>query len=31
MADDNEAYIADLKAEVLAIRTFLGTLPAQED
>ena len=30
-ADDNEAYIADLKAEVLAIRTFLGTLPAQED
>ena len=31
MTDDNEAYIADLKAEVLAIRTFLGTLPAQED
>ena len=31
MADDNEAYIADLKAEVLAIRTFLDTLPAPED
>ena len=30
-ADDNEAYIADLKAEVLAIRAFLDTLPAPED
>jgi hypothetical protein len=30
-ADDSEAYIADLKAEVLAIRAFLDTLPAQED
>ena len=30
-ADDNEAYIADLKAEVLAIRAFLATLPAPED
>ena len=31
MADDNEAYIADLKAEVIAIRAFLDTLPAPED
>ena len=31
MADDNEAYIADLKAEVLAIRAFLDTMPAPED
>lgn len=30
-ADDNEAYIADLKAEVLAIRAFLDTMPALED
>ena len=30
-ADDTEAYIADLKAEVLAIRAFLVTLPAPED
>ena len=30
-ADDNEAYIADLKAEVLTIRAFLATLPAPED
>ena len=30
-ADDNEAYIADLKAEVLAIRAFLATLPDPED
>lgn len=29
-ADDNEAYIADLKAEILAIRAFLATLPATE-
>ena len=26
-ADDNEAYVEDLKAEVLAIRAFLATLP----
>ena len=31
MADDNEAYIADLKAEVLAMRAFLATLPDQKD
>ena len=30
-ADDTEAYIADLKAEVLAIRAFLDALPAPED
>ena len=30
-ADDNEAYIADLKAEILAIRAFLATLPDPED
>ena len=29
-ADDNEAYIADLKAEALTIRVFLTTLPASE-
>jgi hypothetical protein len=27
MADDNEAYVEALNAEVLAIRAFLATLP----
>ena len=30
-ADDNEAYVEALNAEVLAIRTFLATLPDPED